>query len=167
MENATQALIIAAGVLVGILILSLAVYLFSTMGGYAANTQKQMEKDSIAQFNNKFLKYDGLTELTMQDIITVKNYALENNMEDGSYNPTSNACRAADNNAYIDVFYAETEAAAHRQSALIMHIKDEELLSDEIERINDGTVTETKRFTCKVVFNSTSGRVSKIYFYAM
>lgn len=164
MENATQALIIAAGVLVGILILSLAVYLFSIMGGYAANTQKQIEKDEIAQFNSKFLKYDGLKNLTIQDIITVKNYALENNREDGSYNPTSNACRAAENNAYIDVFYAEVEAAAHMQSALIMDKEDEQLLSEEIQRINDGK--ETKRFTCEVVFNSTSGRVSKIYFYA-
>lgn len=164
MENATQALIIAAGVLVGILILSLAVYLFSTMGGYAANTQKQMEKDSIAQFNNKFLKYDGLTDLTMQDIITVKNYALENNKEDGSYNPTSNACRAADNNAYIDVFYAEAKAAAHMESSLIMHKEDEQLLTEEIQRVNAGK--ETKRFICEVEFNLTSGRVSKIYFYA-
>lgn len=164
MENATQALIIAAGVLVGILILSLAVYLANTMGGYAANTQKQIENDSIAQFNNEFLKYSRQEELTMQDIITVKNYALENNRKAGNYNPTSNAYRAADNNDYIDVFYAESKAMAHMESALILHKDDEQLLKEEMQRINEGK--EAKRFSCEVVISDISGRVSKVYFYS-
>jgi len=79
MENASHALLIAAGVLVGIIILSLGIYLFQVFGGYAETTQQQMSATDIAQFNDKFLKYNGLTNLTIQDVITVKNYALEHN----------------------------------------------------------------------------------------
>ena len=46
MENATQALLIGAGVLVGILILSLGVALMNIIGGYAANTQSQIDENS-------------------------------------------------------------------------------------------------------------------------
>ena len=44
MENATQALLIGAGVLVGILILSLGIALMNIMGGYAANTQSEISE---------------------------------------------------------------------------------------------------------------------------
>jgi hypothetical protein len=100
----------------------------------------------------------------MQDIITVKNYALENNRKAGNYNPTSNAYRAADNNDYIDVFYAESKAMAHMESALILHKDDEQLLKEEMQRINEGK--EAKRFSCEVVISDISGRVSKVYFYS-
>ena len=86
----------------------MAVYLFDVFGRHAANTQKQIDANQVAQFNDKFLKYEGRTDLTIQDVITVKNYALESNKEDRNYNPSSDECRAAENNDYIDVYYAET-----------------------------------------------------------
>lgn len=167
MENATQALIIAAGVLVGVLILSLGIYLATTLAGYSENTQSKIEKNTLAQFNDEFLKYSGLTDLTMQDIITVKNYALENNYQDANYNPTSNACRARENNEYIDVFYAETKAMAKSEglSALVLDDEDEALLKNELDKQKNDSSIKSDRFTCEVIVNSTTGRVNKIYFY--
>ena len=161
MENASQALLIAAGVLMGILILSLVIYLFSVFGGYAANTQSKIDENDVAQFNQNFLKYSGLTGLTIQDIITVKNYALESNEEHGNYNP--NTDRASENNEYIDVYYADSKAAAHTASALILNTQDQTLLENEIEKIKSGK--GSNRFTCEVTVNRTTGKVSKIYFY--
>lgn len=161
MENASQALLIAAGVLIGVMILSLGIYLFNVLGRYAANTQNEIDKIEIAQFNDQFLKYSGLTELTMQDIITVKNYALESNKKYGNYNPLKD--RAAENNDYIDVYYAETKSQVQTASALIFNNKDEDLLTAEMEKIKEGE--EVKRFTCEVVVNSSTGRVNNIYFY--
>ena len=161
MENATQALLIAAGVLIGILILSLAIYLFTTFGGYAANTQSKMDENAIAQFNDKFLKYSGLTDLTIQDVITIKNYALENNRQHANYNPSED--RAGEDNDYIDVYFAETKAMAYSSSALIFNKADENLLKNEINEINDGK--EQNRFTCEVLVNANTGRVNMVYFY--
>lgn len=161
MENASQALLIAAGVLIGILILTLAVYLFSVFGGYATNTQSKLDEDDIAQFNQNFLKYSGLTELTIQDIVTVKNYALESNRKYGNYNPKND--RASENNDYIDVYYADSKAVAHTSSALILNIEDQTLLENEIQKIKAGN--KPNRFTCEVIISRATGKVSQIYFY--
>ena len=57
MENASKALIMAAEILVGVLIISIAVYLIMTMGEYSANTTSRMEDAQITQFNQQFLQY--------------------------------------------------------------------------------------------------------------
>ena len=148
MENATQALIIAAGVLIGVLILSLAVYLGNVMGDYAAATQQKMDEDTIAQFNTEFLKYNGLKDLRIQDIITIKNYALEHNKTYSNYDYTKD--RAKENNEYIDVYYDDKDSS----QILIFTKNDEELLKQALN----------KKFTCKVVTSTTTGRVNKIFF---
>ena len=162
MENATQALIMAAGVLIGVIILSMAVYLFNVFGRYAAETQSKIDENEISQFNDKFLKYAGLTNLTIQDVITVKNYALENNKEYIGYDTSM---RAGDNNDYIDVYYAEAKVAAYGASALVLNTDDETLLKSEMQRISDEG-KEYNRLTCEVEVNALTGRVNKIYFYA-
>ena len=78
MENASKALIMAAGVLIGILIISLAVYLFVDFGSTSAEINAQNAEKQINQFNSKFTSYAD-KELTIYDVITVVNYAKENN----------------------------------------------------------------------------------------
>lgn len=78
MENASKALIMAAGVLIGILIISLAVYLFVDFGSTSAEINAQNDEKQINQFNSKFTSYAD-KELTIYDVITVVNYAKENN----------------------------------------------------------------------------------------
>jgi len=143
MENVSQALLTAAGILIGILILSLGVYLFYTLGGFAANTQNEIQNDRLVQFNSEFLKYESQTNLTIQDVITVKNYALENNNQYTNYN--SSIHRANDNNEYVDVYL---------NGNIIFDKKDENLLKQEMG----------KKFTCKVEISTNTGRVGKVYF---
>ncbi len=57
MENASNALIIAGGVLIGILIISTGVYLFSAYAQYSSNSYQKIENAKIEQFNSQFLKY--------------------------------------------------------------------------------------------------------------
>ena len=101
MENATQALIIAGGVLIGIILLSIAAYLGLTMSEYVANTQQQINRNEVNQFNQQFIGYEGLTNLTIQDVITAKNLALEENKKIFGYNPQND--RAGNDNDFIDV----------------------------------------------------------------
>ena len=85
MENASKALIMAGGVLIGVLILSLMAYLFVDFGSTSAEIHKQNEEKQIAEFNSKFtayLEYKDKNEnwqITIYDIITLVGYAKENN----------------------------------------------------------------------------------------
>ena len=92
MENATKALLIGAGVLLGVMILSLAVYLYSSFGGTAQIIQDRIDMGYVNQFNNRFLafqskNYYGSGEpenaCTVYDIITVVNMANEYNEANG------------------------------------------------------------------------------------
>lgn len=159
MENATQALLIAAGVLVGILILSLGIALMHMMGGYAANTQSRIDENQLSQFNNRFLKFQGSIDLNIQDVITVKNYALENNKQYLGYN--LNIDRAQENNDYIDVYYGDTKAKA----VLILNKLDEELLKTEMDKLQSNNELNSNRLTCEIEINNSTGKVNKIYFY--
>ena len=80
MENATKALLIVAGVLIGIMILSLGTALFLELEIYVESSHEKMEFNELNAFNTQFSKYSG-TDLTIQDIVTVANLAHENNVE--------------------------------------------------------------------------------------
>ena len=79
MENASKALLMAAGVLVGILVLSLAAYLFVTFGKSSAELHQQIETDRLSEFNNQFTSYEEKEDITIYDVITVANLATDNN----------------------------------------------------------------------------------------
>ncbi len=69
MENASKALLMAAGVLIGIMVLSLAVYLFVTFGSTSAQMHQQKEQDQLNQFNSQFTSYEGKEDITIYDIV--------------------------------------------------------------------------------------------------
>lgn len=87
MENATRALLIAAGTLMGVMILSLGVYMYYNLGEYIATTQEEMESNARNKFNAQFYKYvnegDENNILTIQDVVTVANLAYQNNKQHG------------------------------------------------------------------------------------
>ena len=88
MENASNALIIAASVLVGVMIISIGVVLFMSFGGTGSNIMEQINEAQINEFNKQFTKYIGNSEgvnsinaikLTAHDVVTLINIAKENN----------------------------------------------------------------------------------------
>lgn len=80
MENASKALIMAAEILIGLLIISLAVYLFTSFGTSAAQINRRNERQQLAQFNTQYTTDVGRTDLTIYDIVTIANKAKENNV---------------------------------------------------------------------------------------
>ena len=91
MENASKALIMACGVLIGILLISLAVYLFVDFGTTAAKVNEKNAQQQIVEFNSKFTSYQGYRDETtgewkinIYDIISlasyVKTYNQDNNL---------------------------------------------------------------------------------------
>lgn len=96
MENASKALLMAASVILGLMIISVGVALFNSFGGSSASIMNKIEKNKIAEFNNQFLKFYGETteenektgkeeivpiKLTIHDVITLANLAKKNNIE--------------------------------------------------------------------------------------
>ena len=81
MENASKALLIAAGVLLGLMILSLAVFLFMNFGGTSAQIHDSVEQDQINNFNSQFTQYEGKTDVTIYEAVSLANLATQNNQE--------------------------------------------------------------------------------------
>lgn len=88
MENAARALTMAAGVLIGIMIISIAVYLFTSLGNTSSEIYSKVEQTKIDKFNSQFLKYYGLGTCTAHDIVSIANLAKNSNeyyeLEEGS-----------------------------------------------------------------------------------
>ena len=80
MENASKALIMAAEVLIGVIILSIGAALFVIFSNYSKSTIEEIEAVQIAEFNNNFLKYEN-QDVTVHDIISIANFAKENNIK--------------------------------------------------------------------------------------
>lgn len=92
MENASKALLMAASVLLGVMLISIGAYLFSVYGDYTSSMYDRIESAQIDQFNIQFLKYYGKRQAaggvgtenvlcTAHDIASLANLARKNNLE--------------------------------------------------------------------------------------
>jgi len=171
MENASKALFMAAGVLVGILILSLAVYLFTTFGATSAKIHKQNEENQLNQFNAQFTSYEGKGDNTIYDVITVANLATENNRKYefttriGMPNNVSN-----DNYIYVKL---ETDyelldgAGITGDSISFGNDKDGKTITNIYNQVISNALKksdELKYYDCNVVINPYNRRVCKVIF---
>jgi len=87
MENASKALLIAAGTLIAVLILSLFVYLYIQMNSFSHTYNSRIASQKLHAFNVQFEVYNGRDDLTPQDLVSVANLAKEyndkNNLSNG------------------------------------------------------------------------------------
>lgn len=83
MENASKALVIAAEVLIGVIVITLLAYTFQSYGGFSETVNKNIQTKNINEFNTKFENYHKRKDLTPQDVITIANLAKNyNNAQD-------------------------------------------------------------------------------------
>ena len=100
MENASKALLMAAGVLLGMMILSLAVFLFMSFGGTSAQIHDSVQQNQINNFNSQFTQYEGKNDVTIYDAVSLANLATQNNQEN-EFNKRNSVADGKDN--YISV----------------------------------------------------------------
>lgn len=79
MENASKVLIMAGGILLGVLILTLMIILFISSKNLTNKYQQTKKSEEVQQFNVNFIKYLG-RELTIHEAITIINFAKDNNV---------------------------------------------------------------------------------------
>ncbi len=180
MENATKALLIVAGVLIGIMVLSLGVALYYSLQGYISDTQDTMEQNANTQFNTQFLKYINMQpdsngtvtyggkrygidfKLRIQDIITAANIAYQNNIE---LNPDFASMPDEDyneNNLYVKV--NATLYSASGESITIPNLQkivDEQ--ADDLLSKYDANY-QYKCYSTDVLISQITGRVYEITF---
>lgn len=142
MENASKALIMAGGVLIGVLIISLAVYLFVSFGQTSAEINSENSQKQLSQFNAKFTSYQGRKDITIYEILTVASYANENNeyYKDG------------DSNYLIEVYWNNKNVA---NSSGIKSLKNEIKIQQQ---------SGLKTYKCNEISYNKNGRINKINF---
>ena len=79
MENASNALLMAGAVLIGVLILSAGVYLFTQFSGTSHQISEQLTASQISQFNSQFTKYEGRADILAHTIVSICNLAKQSN----------------------------------------------------------------------------------------
>ena len=153
MENASKALLMAAGILMGILVLSLAVFLFANFGSTSSQIRSDITSNQLTQFNTQFTIYAGRNDITIYDIISVANLAKENNKNSDSkihvkvIGISSSGYKV---NEFQDSDEADIKKAMNEFS---------NTTSDE----NGNTVIESK-FKCEKINYNENGKVSTIIF---
>lgn len=160
MENASKALIMAASILLGVMIIAIGVYLFSSYAQYSSNTYKKIEQAQIDQFNSQFLKYYGSEEITLKkydsDISQTKMVPILCTAHD----IISLANLAQKNNQYYEI---ENEGKGSEASNYIQ-IKLEKV-DDNIEKwTEEKKIDFLKNSTCSVKING-KVRVKNRYYY--
>ena len=141
MENASKALIMAGGILIGVLLISLAVYLFIDFGSTSAEINAQNAQKQLTEFNSKFTSYQNYENITIYDIITLAGYAKENNEYYG-------VSTSSEEN-YIDVKIRNESILNKNKSDLLTQYAANGILT---------------KFECNNIQYNNSGRVNLIRF---
>lgn len=124
MENASKALLMAGGVLIAILILTVVVILFNTYGQLAPTYEKELEENEIKKFNSNFTKFEGRQDITIQEIVSLTNFAKQYEQE---------------TEINIQVWFSSNDLTDKNEDQLISLIKNN-------STNGDGTI---KYFKCK------------------
>lgn len=157
MENATKAMLIAAGVLIGIMIVSLGVVLFSSLQRYVDSSQESIRFAELKKFNEQYTKYVNYSgegnktdfDLTMQDIVTAASLAYENNKY---YGATEVETGDDDASLYVAVYLDDNQIEYN------IHEYSAQYLTNEL------TEPYTKKYKCTVEYSNLTGRVKKVKF---
>ena len=158
MENASKALIMAASILVGVMIISIGVALFNSFSEFSRSTVQKVEDAKIAEWNNNYLKYYGSytddngkvrpIQVTAHDIVSIANNAKQNNI-----NYEFETKQNSDENSYYLQVIVENnknfEFATDEE-------KNKFLKENSLIQNSDGKTYETKYYMC------TACNISKI-----
>lgn len=81
MENATKALLMAAGILITIVVLSLAIFAYGRVSDYYQTKQRNLSQEQIAAFNNEFTVYNR-DDVSGFEMVSLINKAIDFNQNE-------------------------------------------------------------------------------------
>lgn len=146
MENASKALIMAGGILIAVIIMTIGVYVFATFGGSSKDIQEQLNSRNLAEFNNNFTKFQGSKEITIHDIISLANFARQYNVDMGlNYMDKSyiNVCIGKTNLSNDTTQYIELLKSKSTNGEEIKYYKCQKIeYDDDTKRVKEIVFTE-------------------------
>lgn len=177
MENASKALIMAASMLIGILILSLMIYLFASFANTASKTYEQKQEEQLEQFNTQFTSYVGDERITIYDVITVANLATENNIY-YELNKKDSKASNDDKDYYVGVYIEKSgfngsigiEGGYTQDERVFAELRDSynRYIENDISEIPDSApgdeTPQLPNYTCRVEISPKTKRVYQVIF---
>ena len=163
MENASKALILAGGMLIGVIILSIAAYLFATFGGTSRNIQAQVDSRVLAEFNNNFEKYLE-SKTTIHDIVSLASFAKKNNQD---FEFTDNNIN---NDYYVSVYITNISGSNYNNKNLTstnigeddyINLLEQYSVKYSVDNLGN-SISETQYFTCTDIEYSTIGEQQRV-----
>lgn len=148
----------AAGVLIGILVLSLAVYLFITFGQDARAVNRRIEDGQLAKFNSQFNVYFGRNDIKIHDIISLANLVQENNKYYKNYADYSDS--------YEIIIYVLGLKSSYPPNTKNWDEAKKTDLINYYSQVDTNTGDMIYTFSCveaNTIYHS-NGRIGKIYF---
>ena len=178
MENASKALLIAGGVLIAILVMTLGIYFSRMIADHSARVYAQLEESRRTEFNQKFLNYDinhrkedgsSNKDLTIQDVITIVNLAKNSNEYNQLENATPPADPTNDKSLYVTVnctrvSYGKLYGLPDSEKKNLEKLDEERLnsiLTDELKGMPQDDNNRIK-YSCTVNVNQNTGYVNYI-----
>ena len=144
MENASKALLMAAGILVGVLILSLAAFLYTDYRTRAGEIGRRNTEQQLAEFNTQYTIYENRDDLTIYDVVNVANMAHENNEQ----------------YMYTNVYTTDYKITVYLNSIEIQDYTQEQF----DEKIKESLNTPQYKCTAIEFYSDTTGRVKSVRF---
>ena len=116
MENITKALLMAAGMLLAVLILSLLVMAYNKLSGYYEQSQELLTAEQLDKFNKQFQNYAGRKDIRGNELISLMNKIIDYNESESyqvgtNYEPIKVKITIGEN--LVDAFKYETDDEGH------------------------------------------------------
>ena len=159
MENASNALLIAAGVLIGIMVLSIAVFLFADFSSTSRDVQASITANQLQEFNAQFNIYANRNDLTIYDVISIANLAKQNNEQYSASNVFETEYKVIVN---FKQYYNFQDEDIDKYQSLIQTYNE---VYNQGESIPNGKEAGDLKDTFNIgdiVYNSINGRVKTI-----
>lgn len=80
MDNASKAIIMAGGVLIAIALISVAIFFYTQMTGYASQNEDMLSSTQIQSFNRFYTAYTG-RDIRIVDAINILNKAVDDDID--------------------------------------------------------------------------------------
>lgn len=160
MENATKALLIAAGVLIAIMVISALVLMFDRISKVSQTEQDALVAQQLTEFNREYEAFNR-RDLWGGQIISVMNKMLDNNSKYLTLDEDNYMMDISVKFTVIDDFFNKKKEGTTYSTLVSFSQK-----FAEAQRTED-QLTELKRklFKCvSVEYNEETGRVQKMYF---
>ena len=144
MENASKALMIVAGILIAILVISIGIYLFTDYRDMGSAYEQNLSTAEIQKFNVNFTKFEGRQDIKIQEIVTLVNFVQQ-------YREKNEISEKNDITIIIE-----------NQRFQKSTINGKKIIKDSIEDLIKVYLDES--FTCVNIKYDNDGKVNEIYF---